>query len=160
MSVAARWLRVPISSGVGATHASPSVRSRRDLTGDACVAPTPIDDRSTIAEFSDRLILCLGCRYRITSEQQRIRIDGEHEHHCTNPAGYRFHIGCFRDAPGCVVWGAPTAEDTWFRGFAWRYALCGGCSAHLGWRFEAIESGFFGLVLNRLVTQDIERLDS
>lgn len=99
-----------------------------------------------------RAILCAACRHEITRERHRIQVADGHEHRFFNPAGHLFHIGCFRSAPGCRSEGNPTMEFTWFPGFAWCYALCGGCSAHLGWKFESgAAEVFFGLVLNRLI---------
>jgi hypothetical protein len=89
----------------------------------------------------------------VTSEDERIAVDGGHGHHVVNPHGFAFDIGCFREAAGCVTAGAPTFEFTWFPGYAWRHALCGGCGTHLGWCFAAAASGFFGLVLERLTTE-------
>jgi hypothetical protein len=96
-------------------------------------------------------IVCAACGHRITDDGERIEIDGRHDRHCVNPQGYEFHIGCFRRAPGCPVTGAPTLEFTWFPGFAWSYALCGGCGELLGWRYDGADaSSFYGLILNRL----------
>ena len=103
---------------------------------------------------SDRGILCAACRYRVTADGHRIAVSGGHDHRCVNPHGIQFHIGCFRQAPGCVTLGEPTTEFTWFPGFAWSQALCKGCSQHLGWRFESAEASvFFGLVLDRLIVR-------
>ena len=103
----------------------------------------------------ERAIICALCQHRITSEQDRIQVSGSHEHQLFNPHGILFHIGCFQTARGCTVAGDATTEFSWFPGFAWRHALCGGCQQHLGWRFEN-DSGytFFSLVLNRLIAGD------
>jgi hypothetical protein len=129
-------------------------RSIEALRHDSRSTPLPdvaLEDEAERQTRVDRAIVCAACAHRITSERQRVAVNGAHEHHCVNPAGYQFHIGCFRDAPGCTVWGAPTTEFTWFAGYAWCYALCGDCRAHLGWRFESDASGFFGLILARLI---------
>jgi hypothetical protein len=108
----------------------------------------------TSAHEIDDAILCAACRYRVTSDRERIAVVGRHEHHVTNPGGFHFRIGCFRHAPGCAVWGPPTLGYTWFAGFAWEHSLCRGCGSHLGWHFVNREAvGFFGLVLNRLVQE-------
>jgi hypothetical protein len=76
-----------------------------------------------------------------------------------NPGGFLFHIGCFAEAVGCVVVGPDSLEYPWFAGFAWRCAHCGGCGAQLGWHFRNDDhtTGFFGLVLDRLVEAGDER---
>lgn len=104
-----------------------------------------------VAQKSKRGIICAVCGYGITSEDQRIRVNGSHDHRCVNPHGLMFHIGCFRAATGCNTSGPPTTEFTWFRGFAWSVALCRGCNSLLGWQYERSELFFFGLILDRLV---------
>lgn len=102
-----------------------------------------------------RAIVCAACRHPVTSEHLRISVDQRHQHRCVNPQGIVFHIGCFRDAPGCRTVGQPTMEFTWFQGFAWDYALCGACAALLGWRFQSAgRLPFFGLILNRLASDE------
>ena len=95
-------------------------------------------------------IRCRACGRAITTSAERTSISGSHEHTRFNPSGFVFRFGCFRAAPGCVVAGEPTGDDSWFTGYRWSYALCGGCGEHLGWEFDG-EAGFFGLVLERLV---------
>ncbi len=94
-------------------------------------------------------LFCVRCAHRITSEAHRIERGGSHEHTRMNPAGVVFRFGCFSRADGCRVTGVPTTEHTWFWGFAWRFAHCARCQAHLGWQFTG-EGEFFGLILDRL----------
>jgi len=116
-------------------------------------------DKSKPADEPEHALVCALCRHPITSERQRIEVNGSHQHHCVNPAGLLFHIGCFGDAPGCAAWGEPTTEFTWFPGFAWCYALCRSCRAHLGWRFGGTaDDVFFGLVLNRLASEQAKKI--
>ncbi|GMQ96935.1 MAG: hypothetical protein BMS9Abin15_0621 [Gammaproteobacteria bacterium] len=97
---------------------------------------------------------CSECTQFITSAESRITVAGSHEHHCTNPHGVTFAIGCFGHAPGCTGVGSPTLDHTWFPGYRWRITLCSGCSAHLGWIFEAADGNlFFGLILDRLLEE-------
>ncbi len=94
---------------------------------------------------------CAACMTRIVDEDEAIEVGGAHRHRFVNPAGVAFEIGCFAGAAGCSVDGAPTLEHTWFAGFAWSYALCANCRAHLGWCYEADAARFFGLILAKLV---------
>lgn len=96
-------------------------------------------------------LYCRYCRHRITAADAAMAVNGGQVHVRTNPAGIRYEFGCFSRAPGCVAAGTATSEHTWFPGYAWQIALCGGCGEHLGWRFRG-DSGFFGLILNRLVS--------
>jgi hypothetical protein len=108
-----------------------------------------------LAAGAGRILRCRRCRNPVTAESARININGRHDHHCVNPHGYRFHIGCFGTAPGCEAFSTPTHEFTWFAGFAWRHALCRFCGTHLGWSFTAAGSeSFFGLVLDRLTAEE------
>ena len=96
-------------------------------------------------------IQCAACGYPISSSDQRIDVSGRHDHHCVNPLGYRFHIGCFGEALGCAISGSPAAADSWFPRYRWQYASCSRCAKHLGWYFQ--DSGgtyFYGLILNRI----------
>jgi len=103
---------------------------------------------------AERNLYCFVCGEIVTSVHSRISIQGSFEHTCTNPGGYLYTIGCFREAEGCAQAGELTEAFTWFPGFAWRYAFCGSCGVHLGWVYEATRDSperFFGLILKRLV---------
>ena len=125
--------------------------------------PSPTTPTTTMADepasFSEagpstrlgRPLVCAACGASITTVENRIAVQGAHEHRFLNPAGQVFHIGCFASAIGCTIIGPDSLEYPWFVGFAWRYAMCGSCGQHLGWHFRDGESGFFGLILHRLV---------
>lgn len=101
-----------------------------------------------------RHLYCAVCRAFITSEGERIAMNGSHEHRFANVSGISFHIGCFRKAGGCLSLGAPSFEWTWFPGYAWDIAICTGCSTHLGWQYvcATFNNSFYGLILKHLVT--------
>ena len=108
----------------------------------------------------ERAVVCVFCQRAITTDGARISAGGGHEHRFVNPAGFVFDVQCFRVAPGCDVVGPPTAEFSWFPGFTWQLAYCGGCASHLGWRFESrrLESRkgeFFGLVADRIACRKV-----
>ena len=96
---------------------------------------------------------CVYCNHLITRTDYRTEIHGNHEHQRTNPYGFTFRLGCFSAAPGCTLAGEPTAGDTWFVGYRWRIALCGGCQEHMGWGFAGAGPDFYGLVLDYLREQ-------
>lgn len=113
------------------------------------------EQEGDVDEKPEKAILCGKCNHTVTSERQRIEVDGAHRHRFMNPHGFLFDIGCFGEASGCLVIGEPSTEFSWFPGFAWRYAVCSACHEHLGWTFEGPgETRFHGLVLNRLVEGD------
>jgi hypothetical protein len=124
------------------------LRNVGEPRGEVCV-----ERERDMAAAAGRAIVCAACRHVVTREDERLRVNGSHEHTCVNPHGFVFRIGCFGTAPGCRDAGTPTTGFTWFPGFAWSYAPCGGCAALLGWRYRGGDSAsFFGLILDRLAT--------
>ncbi|MBI5783748.1 MAG: hypothetical protein HZA69_08390 [Gammaproteobacteria bacterium] len=100
----------------------------------------------------EKRLFCAACRHLITHQDQRVPVQGGHEHTFTNPRGITYHIGCYREAAGCSVVGESTAEFTWFLGYAWRVALCANCRTHLGWEFRSDSDYFHGLIVDRLTS--------
>ena len=115
----------------------------------ADLKPEKADQKEDTGHGAD--LRCRACRHGITNREAAVPINGRQVHVCTNPSGIAFEFGCYSQAPGCAVLGRPTAEHTWFTGYTWQIAQCAGCGTHLGWRFRG-GSGFFGLILNRLVS--------
>ena len=113
--------------------------------------------RHASRDASKRRLLCRSCGSAVTTEAERIAIDGQHVHRRTNPAGIDFEFGCFAAAPGAETVGEPTVEFSWFAGYAWIYSVCGLCTTHLGWHFEGAGPAFHGLILARLVQEGPER---
>jgi len=105
----------------------------------------------TVTEKEKRPLLCKHCRNEITTAEHSSIINGKHAHRFTNPAGITFNIGCFSQAWGCIVYGIPTYEYTWFAGFTWCIALCTNCHTHLGWYYQSGKDFFFGLILDNLI---------
>lgn len=102
-------------------------------------------------ELEDDNVYCAVCDNIVSSIKDKAIIEGSFEHTFTNPSNYIFQIGCFKSATGCVSKGYFTDQFTWFKGYSWKYALCGSCSSHLGWIYrDKAKSGFFGLMLDRI----------
>lgn len=95
--------------------------------------------------------LCAACREIIAFAQDRLAVEGKHEHRFTNPTGIVYEIVCFSMARGCAGTGSPTTEFTWFRPYAWQIGLCRFCSIHLGWRYSGGARSFYGLIRARLI---------
>lgn len=101
---------------------------------------------------SEEFIRCRACLRVVTHSRERIEVQGGHQHSFANPSGVVFEIGCFGAAIGCAYAGPATDEFSWFRGYRWKIAVCGGCLSHLGWRFSSAGGHLFhGLILNRLI---------
>ena len=107
--------------------------------------------QATETEKEKESILCKNCKNEITTAEFTTVVNGQHAHIFKNPAGLTFHIGCFSRAWGCIVYGIPTHEFTWFAGFSWCVALCSHCFTHLGWHYQSNGASFFGLILTNLV---------
>jgi uncharacterized CHY-type Zn-finger protein len=107
--------------------------------------------QKTEAEKEKESILCKNCKNEITSAEFTAAVHGQHAHIFKNPAGLTFHIGCFSKAWGCIIYGIPTYDFTWFTGFSWCVALCSNCFTHLGWHYQSNGASFFGLILANLV---------
>lgn len=101
-------------------------------------------------EEEENYILCKVCQHKITSFENKIEINGQHQHVFTNPSGFIYEIGCFSLANGCVNRGIPSLEYTWFSGYAWRFAFCSSCFMHLGWFYQSGNDSFYGLILENL----------
>lgn len=95
-------------------------------------------------------IHCRICGHTITSSRQKFSRSGTHHHTFFNPAGIVYEIGCFRQAPGCLVYGPVSHEFAWFSGYGWQISYCDECAEHLGWYFTGLQDSFFGLVIARL----------
>lgn len=111
-----------------------------------------VKTRGDIKPEKEKRLFCAACRHFITHQNERIPVQGGHEHRFTNPHGITYHIGCYREAAGCSTVGESTAEFTWFSGYAWRIALCMNCRTHLGWRFQSQDDYFHGLIVSRLTS--------
>jgi uncharacterized C2H2 Zn-finger protein len=109
-----------------------------------------VDTQDTDDAEKRKFLRCTECHYVITRKSDRIQINEQHQHVFANPHGYVFHIGCFAQAPGCVIASEETSYFSWFPGYAWQIALCGQCLTLLGWAFRSSESQFFGLILDKL----------
>lgn len=101
----------------------------------------------------EKAIVCRACGHVVTHKRFQHEINGAHEHTFRNPAAYSFHLVCYSEAPGCVVEGPATTDATWFAGYAWSFALCGGCQQHLGWWYAGRNGSFAGLIATRLVRE-------
>lgn len=107
-------------------------------------------DRSEPDDSGRRALLCRTCDLPVARMRDRIRVDGKHVHALFNPSGVLFEVACFAQAPGCRFEGEFTSAFTWFAGYAWRFAMCARCAAHLGWEYRGADGGFAGLIMAEL----------
>lgn len=115
--------------------------------------PLDIDEAVATAPATstkkDDKIRCRACSRMITRGRWAIQRGGAFEHRFRNPVGWSFQVGCFAKAPGAVQDGELTSKHTWFAGYAWCFAVCAGCGAHLGWWYIGSDT-FAGLIVTRL----------
>lgn len=97
-------------------------------------------------------IFCAICSKSITRGRWRVERNDDHEHTVFNPAGQIFEIACYKEAPGVGVFGKPSYEFTWFKGYSWQITFCLNCETHLGWRFSGSDI-FFGLIKSKLTAR-------
>lgn len=82
------------------------------------------------------ILVCAACQNPITTNRERISVNGGHEHRFFNPLGILFLVGCFSEAQGCQAAGPQSREFSWFPGYSWQIVSCSSCECHLGWSFE------------------------
>lgn len=126
-------------------------RNKPDSGAPSVISSTGDKEKEQTQEY--RQIVCRQCRNIITRPEEKIEVNGSHQHTFANPNGQVFEIGCFQTAEGCGYTGEATEEYSWFRGYAWRVAVCGRCLTQIGWLFSASMgvSRFNGLILDRLI---------
>ena len=111
----------------------------------------------SVTKQDERWLHCKNCGAPI-APLAAVLPEGEMPLVFANPHGMVFELLLLSRAQSLQLMGYATEEFTWFPGYAWRVALCGGCGTHLGWRFEAIQGGsppvFFGLLRSELVERD------
>jgi len=100
-------------------------------------------------------VYCATCSHIISHVEERIEVQGSHQHRFTNPFDLVFDVACYRSAPGCDISGNSNAADTWFAAHEWHLASCSDCTSHIGWYFEPVvnqtsENTFFGLITERI----------
>jgi len=118
--------------------------------------PTVAEEADMASQYQDhhQFYVCRQCGYQITAPQWQIAVGESHEHVQCNPFGITFVFGCFSEAAGCGVIGAPQDAHSWFPGFFWRIAHCQQCGEHMGWFFAGNRDPFFGIILQRIRLQD------
>lgn len=97
------------------------------------------------------VLCCRSCDTKIVEKSDlfSMSLDGPLGAY-VNPNGWVHETLTFYRASGIRLRGKPTAQNSWFPGYAWTIAECAQCADHLGWRFTAVKKGlspnkFWGL---------------
>jgi len=110
-----------------------------------------IQVKSQEKEDEDKKLLCSRCNHLITTSSRKIKVAGNHSYFFANPAGEKFDLRCFSDAPGCETKGVPISDFSWFQGYKWTFAFCSNCSIQSGWFYLSPSDNFFGLIREAFV---------
>ncbi|XP_059050217.1 protein cereblon [Achroia grisella] len=100
------------------------------------------------------VLCCSSCMGEIARRENIFAMSSEGVHsNYTNLGGYMHDIVTVSAATNTELSGSPSAEYSWFPGYTWTVALCLGCMAHVGWRFDAQKRNlrpqrFYGLCRN------------
>jgi len=120
-------------------------------TGGRRLSPERVrQDQAQDSDEREHFLRCAGCGHAITHRDEAISVSGGHEHTFVNPAGLVFTVRLFRHTPGCHFQGSPSSEFSWFPGYLWRLAFCGGCNRHLGWLFQGAGDEFSALIASAI----------
>jgi hypothetical protein len=112
--------------------------------------------REDIKSPKKALIICSVCSNHITDKSEKIKINESDNHTFVNPHGFVYNVECYKNAPGCMPIGELTDTFTWFKGYAWQISVCSKCLTHLGWKYQAGESGFYGLIKDLIIEKEEE----
>jgi cereblon len=104
---------------------------------------------------------CASCGTFIVTDDERVSVMGAQEHSYVNPAGIRCNFITFLTCEHVLVGDTLYREHSWFPAYGWRFTVCGSCSAHLGWKYDAIAPEryppeFFGLLIRSLQPRSTE----
>lgn len=93
---------------------------------------------------------CRACREWVADPDDAVSIHGEPTvRSFVNPHGFVHDVLTLSHAAGMLHGGPRVGADSWFPGYVWQIGVCGGCGAHLGWRYTAVSgavpSTFVGL---------------
>ncbi|XP_075982339.1 protein cereblon-like isoform X2 [Anticarsia gemmatalis] len=100
------------------------------------------------------VLCCSSCLSEIARNEHIIPMSSEGVHsNYVNLGGYMHDLLTVSQTMHISLNGSPTAEYSWFPGYAWTIANCASCSAHVGWRFVALKrtlrpQHFYGLCRN------------
>ena len=143
-------LNLPHSSFAGNAAGQYCLKLKK-LTEPVVDQEQQVETQESDTSDSKEFLHCTTCQFPITRKVDRIDVNEKHEHVFVNPHGFVYQIGCFAQAPGCVVIGQATSHFSWFPGYTWQLALCVRCQTLLGWAFRSPGSQFFGLIVDKLV---------
>jgi cereblon len=102
-------------------------------------SPEVVDDEASSVAPDRPWICCAECGAPVADERDvfHMAADGPVAAF-VNPGGFVHEIVTVRAVQEVRLLGPAVSEDSWFPGYTWTIGCCGGCGAHLGWRFDAL----------------------
>jgi len=102
---------------------------------------------------------CARCGTYITNSAAAAKINGSENHSFVNPAGIQCNFQTFVECDNILISDEIFLQHSWFPGYGWRFLVCGACSLHLGWKYDAMAENvrpksFFGVL-----TKSVEELE-
>ncbi len=106
-------------------------------------------------QLDNKEFRCATCGTFIASTAWLIAINGSHDHSFVNPSGIQCNFYTFSECENILVHERLYLEHSWFAGYGWRFAHCGQCLRHLGWKYDAVKrdrslEGFCGILIEAL----------
>lgn len=112
-----------------------------------------IDARPARSRPRPLRLSCAHCGFLLAPAARPVSVAGAGRHECENPAGLRFRLRLFAQAPGLAGDGPSEVADSWFPPYGWQVGYCGGCGNHLGWHFTTPGDAFCALIDPRFVEE-------
>lgn len=97
--------------------------------------------------------LCAWCGVFISHSGLLVKMNGAVHHSFVNPSGVRCNFRTLRNCENVVIHEDLYLEHSWFTGYGWRFAMCGNCFHHLGWKYDSVGkkndlTAFFGILID------------
>ncbi|XP_008558965.1 protein cereblon isoform X2 [Microplitis demolitor] len=114
-------------------------------------------EEKLLRKLANNIFVCKRCGAKVARQTDVFQMneEGVQSAYC-NPAGAIHETITLHKAQSLVLDNAPAStEYSWFPGYAWTIAHCGGCRFHMGWRFTATRrdlkpQSFWGLTRTSL----------
>ncbi|KAG8041068.1 hypothetical protein G9C98_002056 [Cotesia typhae] len=115
-------------------------------------------EEKLLRKLANNVFVCKRCGAKVAKQTDVFQMneEGVQSAYC-NPAGAIHETITLYKAQSLVLDNAPpSSEYSWFPGYQWTIAHCGGCRSHMGWRFTAAQrdlkpQSFWGLTRTSLI---------
>ncbi|KAJ8681843.1 hypothetical protein QAD02_017635 [Eretmocerus hayati] len=113
----------------------------------------------------DRILVCSTCDKKIAKQSDIFPMskEGPQSTFCNSSGFIHDTITVYKAENLKLDPNPPSAEYSWFPGYAWTIANCDGCESHMGWRFTAHKNkslrplSFWGLTRKGLKSRKLKK---